>query len=149
MLANDHDANADDLNLVSADATSIDGGQVTVVGNTPALPTAGFTLDGANPDSFSYRIADETGKTATGIVVARHGRPYVSLEAEGATRAGGAVLQSSRRYYSGTGYVNINGAAGRTITWNFNLPIAGDVTLAFPVPLHHEWDGRGQTSTTP
>ena len=40
VLANDHDANADDLHLVSADATSIDGGQVTVVGDTAALPAA-------------------------------------------------------------------------------------------------------------
>ena len=128
--ANDHDANADDLDLVSADATSIDGGQVTVVGDTLRYRPP-LTLDGANPDSFSYQIADETGKTATGVVVARHGRPFGSLEAEGATRAGGAVLQSNRRYYSGTGFVNINGAAGRTITWTFDLPIASDVTLAF------------------
>ena len=130
VLANDHDANADDLDLVSADATSIDGGQVTVVGDTLRYRPP-LTLDGANPDSFSYQIADETGKTATGVVVARHGRPFASLEAEGATRAGGAVLQSNRRYYSGTGFVNINGAAGRTITWTFDLPIASDVTLAF------------------
>ena len=130
VLANDHDANADDLDLVSADATSIDGGQVTVVGDTLRYRPP-LTLDGANPDSFSYQIADETGKTATGVVVARHGRPFGSLEAEGATRAGGAVLQSNRRYYSGTGFVNINGAAGRTITWTFDLPIASDITLAF------------------
>ena len=130
VLANDHDANADGLHLVGADATSLDGGQVSVVGDTLRYRPP-LTLDGANPDRFSYRIADETGKTATGVVVARHGRPFFSGEAEAATRAGGAALQSSRRYYSATGYVNINGAAGRTITWTFDLPIATDVTLAF------------------
>jgi hypothetical protein len=130
VLGNDHDANGDPVHIVSADATSLDGGQVTNPGDGTLRYRPPVTLDGANADRFTYTIADTTGRTATGVVVARHGRPFFSGEAETATRGGGAPIQTQRRYYSGTGYVNLD-AAGRTLQWTFNLPIASDVTLAF------------------
>ena len=131
VLANDHDANADDLHVVCAAAASIDGGQVTVVGDTPAIPAPAHA-GRRQPRQLQLPHRRRDGQDRDRDRRRAPRPPVLQRRSRGRDRAGGAALQSSRRYYSGTGYVNINGAAGRTITWTFDLPIAGDVTLAFP-----------------
>lgn len=75
VLANDHDANADTLSILSFDATSKLGATVSLsVGTGPggrnqlALQRL---ADHGQEDSFTYRIQDSSGQTATGIVYAR------------------------------------------------------------------------------
>lgn len=68
--ANDADANRDALTLSSVETTSHLGGKIVRSGNdvtyTPPTATAANTVDW-----FSYVVRDATGKTATGVVIAR------------------------------------------------------------------------------
>ncbi|WP_346190067.1 cadherin domain-containing protein [Rubritalea halochordaticola] len=66
VLANDHDANGQSINLTSFDATSANGGTVTQQGSQLVyVAPLGFT----GTDYFEYQITDSAGKTATGVTV--------------------------------------------------------------------------------
>ncbi|MFC4992838.1 cadherin domain-containing protein [Rubritalea tangerina] len=66
VLANDHDANGQSINLVSFDATSSGGGNVVQNGNQLVYSAPeGFT----GTDYFEYVIEDSVGKSATGVVI--------------------------------------------------------------------------------
>ncbi|MGQ0630035.1 MAG: RICIN domain-containing protein [Sporichthyaceae bacterium] len=68
--ANDADANRNALTLKSVDATSKLGGRITRSGNdvTYVPPAVGAAQ---SVDWFHYVVTDSTGKTATGVVIAR------------------------------------------------------------------------------
>jgi hypothetical protein len=76
VLVNDSDSNGDAISLLSFDAASYRGGLVvrsfgTGPGGRDELrysPPVDFTN---GTDFFTYRIADSTGKTATGYVISR------------------------------------------------------------------------------
>lgn len=72
VLANDHDANGNNLSIQSFDATSNLGGLVTrSVGTGPGGRdelVLQMGADHAQMDWFQYRIVDTAGRTATGIV---------------------------------------------------------------------------------
>jgi len=132
VLANDHDANGEPLVLLNADGTSADGGTVTVRADGRTLlyrpPPA---LGGSEPDRFTYRIADSSGATATGVVLARHGRPFFHGEAEDAALSVGVTKGSDRRYYSGSGFAALGSGPGRFVEWTLDMPVERDVTLVF------------------
>lgn len=66
VLANDHDANGQSINLSSFDATSANGGTVTQQGSQLVyVAPVGFT----GTDYFEYKIVDSVGKTATGVTI--------------------------------------------------------------------------------
>jgi hypothetical protein len=68
LLANDADPDGDALNFVSTDATSANGGTVSLQGSWITYnPPAGFIPQGGT-DSFNYVIADSGGLQATGTV---------------------------------------------------------------------------------
>lgn len=67
VLANDHDANGQTLTLHAYDSVSVNGGTVVQQGQQLSYtPPNGAFL---GMDTFSYRIIDTTGKTATGFVI--------------------------------------------------------------------------------
>jgi len=77
VLANDHDANGQTLTIHSYDSTSANGATITLQGqNLVYTPPNGAFL---GLDSFSYRITDTSGKTATGIALVNVTQPPVPL----------------------------------------------------------------------
>lgn len=65
VLANDHDANGHAISLLSYDATSFQQGKITRQGDKLIYIPRG---DFVGTDSFTYKIQDSSGQTATGAV---------------------------------------------------------------------------------
>lgn len=65
VLPNDHDANADSLSLLANAATSVQSGKIVRQGNKLIYFPRGDFL---GTDSFTYKIQDSSGQTATGAV---------------------------------------------------------------------------------
>lgn len=66
VMANDHDANGDTLSIQSFASTSGNGGTISQQGNLLSYIPRGDFL---GTDSFTYKIVDSRGQTATGAVV--------------------------------------------------------------------------------
>jgi len=65
LLSNDSDADGDSLSVTAVDATSANGGTVSLVGTTITYtPASNFNGD----DTFGYTISDEDGATDTATV---------------------------------------------------------------------------------
>lgn len=65
VLANDHDANGTQLELISVDPVTVKGGTVVQQGQRLIYTPGGNFLE---VDSFTYKIRDAGGQTATGAV---------------------------------------------------------------------------------
>jgi hypothetical protein len=69
VLANDFDANFDELTIVDADTVSSAGGAVEIVGDQLRYTAAPGTFFGPDePHTFSYTVSDGTGFTSTATV---------------------------------------------------------------------------------
>ncbi|MHC4741039.1 MAG: Ig-like domain-containing protein, partial [Planctomycetota bacterium] len=142
VLANDFDANADAVYLLSVSAISQNGGRCWIsVGTGPGgrdevqyMPAGvlGF-------DMFDYEIVDSTGKTQTGWVFTTT-EEFESdfYEAEDATLVG-PIVASSHGGYSGWGYADYQSSSGDYVEWNVNVAQADDYDLSFRYAL----DGTG------
>lgn len=65
VLANDHDANGHALSLIAVDSTTVKGGTAHIQGEQVVYTPRGDFL---GVDSFTYKIMDSSGQTATGAV---------------------------------------------------------------------------------
>ncbi len=65
VVANDHDANGQALTLISVQAATAQGGTASIQGGMVIYKPKGNFL---GVDSFSYKIQDSSGQTATGAV---------------------------------------------------------------------------------
>lgn len=107
VTANDHDANGDALTLESVDPTSAEGGTATKVGDTVHY-TPPADLARGDVDVIRYRIADDTGLVATGVVVAMVRREHTTVPAETGTAMGSTVIADEPgRLYLGDGYAQL------------------------------------------
>ncbi|MBP7948061.1 MAG: autotransporter-associated beta strand repeat-containing protein [Verrucomicrobiales bacterium] len=68
VLANDHDANGHALSLTTFDSTSVNGGKIIRHGDKLIFIPRGDFL---GTDSFTYKIQDSSGQTATGAVTVK------------------------------------------------------------------------------
>ena len=66
MLTNDSDPEGDPLSIISTDTTSVHGGTITALSNGTYLFAPATNFSGL--DSFTYRIDDSNGGSATGTV---------------------------------------------------------------------------------
>ena len=126
VLANDFDANADSIDLLSVDVISDNGGRGWIsIGTGPGgrdevqyMPAGVLGLD-----KLEYQIIDATGKTQTGWVLAMVDEFASEIyEAEDAVVVGAVV--------DGT-FVDYINASNDYIEWTINVSAAGDYDLAF------------------
>jgi len=110
VLANDHDGNGEGISILSFDPTSNLGGAVTrSVGGGPGgrdVLSLQVVADHGQTDWFRYRIADTSGRTATGIVYVQGENP--------STKLSGVIIGS-------TGSWNNNPATTKTAAMDGNL----------------------------
>jgi Carbohydrate binding module (family 6) len=81
--------------------------------NSVVLEAQGFS--GPNLDAMTVRPA----------------QPVAILQAEEATRGGGAIVSRSRSGFTGTGYVDYVNNTGDYAEWTFDAPAGRDYVLSF------------------
>lgn len=127
VLANDHDANANDvLSITAFDTNSILGGTISrsigtgTNGNDELIYTVPDHMVGT--DHFFYTVDDGTGFAFEGVVVIELKTAHDIYEAEDATTTGS--VKDDRVYATGSEYVKLD-SKGEYIEWNPNISEAG------------------------
>lgn len=138
VLANDHDANGQALSLLSFSPASFQSGTITRQGSKLIYVPRG---DFVGTDSFTYKIQDSSGQTATGAVAVSvqpndRLRLYFPLdETTGATAADKSALQRNGTL-SGTTF-NASTVAGK-FGQALNFDGVDDDLVSSPISLNSD-----------
>lgn len=122
VLANDHDANGHALSLLSSDSTSYRGGKIARQGNKLIYYPLGNFL---GSDSFTYKVQDSSGQTATGAVAVNvtpndRLRLYLALDESAGTSAADQSVFNRDGTLEGTDFAasTVAGKFGQAVTFD-------------------------------
>lgn len=120
VLANDHDANGHTLSVVSFDSTTVNGGTVVQQGQNLVYKASGFFF---GTDSFTYKVQDSSGQTATGAVAVKVNlndkmRAYLPLDETLGSELTNEASSSGSGFVQGGATIGVEGKFGNAVSFD-------------------------------